>query len=192
MHLDVEHGLLVASILLLLSILGGKTTSRWGVPTLIFFLLVGILAGSEGIGHIPFDDMHMAQFIGISALNFILFSGGLSTDWHTIRPVLRTGLALSTLGVLLTAVSVGVFVHYLLGFTLPEGLLLGSIVSSTDAAAVFSILRGKGIGLKGALRPVLELESGSNDPMAYFLTISLTAVVKEGHFPAGELLLIFA
>jgi len=82
-------------------------------------------------------------------------------------------------------------VHYLLGFTLPEGLLLGSIVSSTDAAAVFSILRGKGIGLKGALRPVLELESGSNDPMAYFLTISLTAVVKEGHFPAGELLLLF-
>lgn len=191
MHFDVEHGLLVGSILLLLSILGGKTTSRWGVPTLIFFLLVGILAGSEGIGGIPFDDPHTAQFIGITALNFILFSGGLSTDWHTIRPVIRTGLALSTLGVLLTAVSVGVFVHYLFGFTFPEGLLLGSIVSSTDAAAVFSILRGKGIGLKGALRPVLELESGSNDPMAYFLTISLTAVVKEGHFPAGELLLLF-
>jgi len=191
MHITVEHALLVGSVLLLLSILGGKTTSRWGVPTLIFFLLVGILAGSEGIGGIPFDDMHMAQFIGITALNFILFSGGLSTDFQTIRPVLRTGLALSTLGVLLTAVSVGVFVHYLLGFTFPEGLLLGSIVSSTDAAAVFSILRGKGIGLKGALRPVLELESGSNDPMAYFLTISLTAVVKEGHFPAGELLLLF-
>lgn len=191
MHISAEHGLLVVSVLLLLSIIGGKTTSRWGVPTLIFFLLVGILAGSEGIGGIPFDDMHIAQFIGITALNFILFSGGLSTDWHTIRPVLRTGLALSTLGVLLTAVSVGVFVHYLFGFTLPEGLLLGSIVSSTDAAAVFSILRGKGIGLKGAIRPLLELESGSNDPMAYFLTISLTAVVKEGHFPAGELLLLF-
>jgi cell volume regulation protein A len=191
MHITAEHALLVGSVLLLLSIIGGKTTSRWGVPTLIFFLLVGILAGSEGIGGIPFDDMHMAQFIGITALNFILFSGGLSTDFQTIRPVLRTGLALSTLGVLLTAVSVGVFVHYLLGFTLPEGLLLGSIVSSTDAAAVFSILRGKGIGLKGALRPVLELESGSNDPMAYFLTISLTAVVKEGHFPVGELLLLF-
>jgi len=191
MPITAEHALLVGSVLLLLSIIGGKTTSRWGVPTLIFFLLVGILAGSEGIGGIPFDDMHMAQFIGITALNFILFSGGLSTDFQTMRPVLRTGLALSTLGVLLTAVSVGVFVHYLLGFTFPEGLLLGSIVSSTDAAAVFSILRGKGIGLKGALRPVLELESGSNDPMAYFLTISLTAVVKEGHFPAGELVLLF-
>ena len=191
MHITAEHGLLVVSVLLLLSIIGGKTTSRWGVPTLIFFLLVGILAGSEGIGGIPFDDPHIAQFIGITALNFILFSGGLSTEFQTIRPVLRTGMLLSTLGVLLTAVSVGVFVHYLLGFTLPEGLLLGSIVSSTDAAAVFSILRGKGIGLKGALRPVLELESGSNDPMAYFLTISLTAVVKEGHFPVGELLLLF-
>ena len=191
MHITTEHSILVGSILLLLSIIGGKTTSKWGVPTLIFFLLVGILAGSEGIGGIPFDDPHTAQFIGIVALNFILFSGGLSTDFQTIRPVLRMGMLLSTLGVLLTALSVGVFVHYLLGFTLPEGLLLGSIVSSTDAAAVFSILRGKGIGLKGALRPVLELESGSNDPMAYFLTISLTAVVKEGHFPAGELLLLF-
>ncbi len=191
MHITAEHGLLIISILLLLSIIGGKTTSRWGVPTLIFFLLVGIAAGSEGIGGIPFDDMHTAQFIGITALNFILFSGGLSTEWHTIRPVIRTGLALSTFGVLFTAISVGVFVHYLLGFTFPEGLLLGSIVSSTDAAAVFSILRGRGIGLKGALRPVLELESGSNDPMAYFLTISLTTVVKEGHFPVGELVLLF-
>ena len=191
MHITSENILLIGSVLLLLSILGGKTTSRWGVPTLIFFLLVGILAGSEGIGGIQFDDPHIAQFVGITALNFILFSGGLSTDFPTIRPILWKGMALSTLGVLLTALSVGIFVHYLLGFTLPEGLLLGAIVSSTDAAAVFSILRGKGIGLKGNLRPLLELESGSNDPMAYFLTISLTAGVKEGHLPVGELTLLF-
>jgi len=211
MHINSENILLVGSVLLLLSILGGKTTSRWGVPTLIFFLLVGILAGSEGIGGIAFDDPHTAQFVGITALNFILFAGGLSTDFPTIRPVLWKGMALSTAGVLLTALSVGVFVHYLLGFSLPAGLLLGAIVSSTDAAAVFSILRedsspvanwilrrvglGKmesgGIGLKGNLRPLLELESGSNDPMAYFLTISLTAVVKEGHLPVGELVLLF-
>ena len=191
MHINSENILLIGSVLLLLSILGGKTTSRWGVPTLIFFLLVGILAGSEGLGGIAFDDPHTAQFIGITALNFILFSGGLSTDFPTIRPVLWKGMALSTAGVLLTALSVGIFVHYLLGFSLPAGLLLGAIVSSTDAAAVFSILRGKGIGLKGNLRPLLELESGSNDPMAYFLTISLTAVVKEGHLPVGELALLF-
>ena len=191
MHINSENILLIGSVLLLLSILGGKTTSRWGVPTLIFFLLVGILAGSEGLGGIAFDDPHTAQFVGIMALNFILFSGGLSTDFPSIRPVLWKGMALSTIGVLLTGLSVGVFVHYLLGFSLPAGLLLGAIVSSTDAAAVFSILRGKGIGLKGNLRPLLELESGSNDPMAYFLTISLTAVVNEGHLPVAELVLLF-
>jgi cell volume regulation protein A len=190
MQLHSENIFLVGSLLLLLSILGGKTTSRWGVPTLLFFLLTGILAGSEGIGGIPFDDPHLAQFIGIAALNFILFSGGLGTNFRTIEPVLRKGLALSTVGVLLTACSVGVFVHFLLGWSLPVGLLLGAIVSSTDAAAVFSILRGRSIHLKGDLAHVLELESGSNDPMSYFLTISLTAVVKEGHFPAGELLLL--
>ena len=190
MHLHSENILLVGSALLLLSILGGKTTSRWGVPTLLFFLLVGILAGSEGLGGIPFDDPPLAQLVGIIALNFILFSGGLSTNFRTIAPVLKKGLALSTLGVLLTATSVGVFVHFLLGFSIPVGLLLGAIVSSTDAAAVFSILRGQGIHLKGDLAPTLELESGSNDPMAYFLTITLTAIVKEGSFHAGELLLL--
>jgi len=191
MTITTENSLLVGSVLLLLSIVGGKTTNRFGVPTLLFFLLVGILAGSEGIGGIVFDDPHIAQFIGITALNFILFSGGLETDLKTIRPVLRMGVALSTAGVLLTALSVGIFVHYLLGFSLPEGLLLGAIVSSTDAAAVFSILRGKGIALKGSLRPMLELESGSNDPMAYFLTITLVTIVKDGSFDAGHLLVLF-
>jgi cell volume regulation protein A len=190
MHLHSENILLVGSILMLLSILGGKTTSRWGVPTLLFFLLVGILAGSEGLGGIPFDDPPLAQFIGIVALNFILFSGGLGTNFRTIEPILRKGLALSTIGVVLTALSVAVFVHFLLGFSMPVGLLLGAIISSTDAAAVFSILRGRGIHLKGDLASILELESGSNDPMAYFLTISLTAVAKEGSFHAGELLLL--
>jgi len=190
MHLHGENILLVVSVLLLLSILGGKTTSRWGVPTLLFFLLVGILAGSEGLGGIPFDDPPSAQLVGIIALNFILFSGGLSTNFRTISPVLKKGLALSTLGVLLTATAVGVFVHFLLGFSMPVGLLLGAIVSSTDAAAVFSILGGKGIHLKSDLAPMLELESGSNDPMAYFLTITLTTIIKEGSFHAGELLLL--
>ena len=190
MHIHNENILLIGSVLLLLSILGGKTTSRWGVPTLIFFLLVGILAGSEGIGGIPFDDPPLAQLIGVVALNFILFSGGLGTNFRTIEPVLKKGLALSTLGVVLTALSVGIFVHLLLGFSMPVGLLLGAIISSTDAAAVFSILRGRGVHLKGDLAHVLELESGSNDPMAYFLTISLTTIAKEGSFHAGELLML--
>jgi cell volume regulation protein A len=142
--------------------------------------VIGILAGSEGIGGIHFDNAALAQLIGIVALIFILFSGGLDTNWESIKPVLWRGISLSTLGVVLTALSVGIFVHYFFGFTLAEGILLGSVISSTDAAAVFSILRSKGIGLKGHLRPLLEFESGSNDPMAYFLTITFTSIVASG------------
>ncbi|MBE7170271.1 MAG: potassium/proton antiporter [Williamsia sp.] len=188
MMIEAGNLLLIGSILLLISVVAGKTTNKLGVPTLIFFLVVGVLAGSEGIGGIHFDNAAVAQFIGITALNFILFSGGLDTHWKSIQPVLWKGITLSTLGVFLTALSVGVFVHFVFGFTLAEGLLLGSIVSATDAAAVFSILRNKGIGLKGNLRPLLELESGSNDPMAYFLTITLTAVVASGDTHLGELI----
>ena len=181
MTIEVGNILLIGSILLLISVLAGKTIRRLGVPTLIFFLIVGMLAGSEGIGGLYFDNAPLAQFIGIVALNYILFSGGLDTNWQSIKPVLWRGIALSTIGVFLTALSVAVFVHYAFGFTLTEGMLLGSVISATDAAAVFSILRSKGIGLKGYLQPVLELESGSNDPMAYFLTISLTSIVASGN-----------
>lgn len=182
MFIDTSAGniLLIGSLLLLISVLAGRTIRRLGVPTLIFFLVVGILAGSEGIGGIHFDNAALAQFIGIVALIFILFSGGLDTNWESIRPVLWRGVALSTIGVVLTALAVGIFVHYVFGFTLAEGMLLGSVISATDAAAVFSILRSKGLGLKGYLRPTLELESGSNDPMAYFLTISLTSIIASG------------
>lgn len=180
MNITYDNIIFTGSILLILSILAGKTSSKFGVPTLIFFMIIGVSAGSEGFGGIIFDNQGIAQLIGIIALNFILFSGGLDTNWERVRPVLWRGIALSTLGIFITALSVGLFVHYAFNFTLAEGLLLGSIVSSTDAAAVFSILRGKNIRLKGSLGPVLELESGSNDPMAYFLTISLTAIIKTG------------
>jgi cell volume regulation protein A len=188
MFIEAGNILLIGSLLLLISVIAGKTTNRLGVPTLIFFLIVGVLAGSEGIGGIHFDNAGLAQLIGITALNFILFSGGLDTNWQSIKPVVWRGVALSTIGVFLTALSVGVFVHFVFGFTLLEGMLLGSIVSATDAAAVFSILRNRGIGLKGYLRPVLELESGSNDPMAYFLTISLTSIVASGNAHFSELI----
>lgn len=177
MNLTFDNILLIGSILLLISIFFGKTSFRFGVPVLIFFLIVGMLAGSEGIGDIYFNDSRIAQFIGVVALNFILFSGGFETSWESTKPVVWKGLSLSTLGVLITAVSVGVFVWLLTDFTIYEGLLLGAIVSSTDAAAVFSILRSKNLALKKNLRPMLELESGSNDPMAYFLTISFTGLV---------------
>lgn len=177
MNLTTENILLVGSILLFVSLIVGKTSFKFGIPVLVLFLAIGMLAGSEGIGGIYFDDPKMAQFIGIIALNFILFSGGLDTDWQSVKPVLWQGVSLSTLGVLITAVSVGLFVWWITDFTLYEGLLLGSIVSSTDSAAVFSILRSKSLKLKGNLRPTLELESGSNDPMAYVLTIVFTGFV---------------
>lgn len=186
-----ENILLIGAVLILLSVLVGKTSTKSGVPTLIFFLIVGIFAGSEGFVGIHFEDPNIAQFIGVTALIFILFSGGLDTSWKQIRPVLWQGITLSTLGVLITAGMVGLFVHYTLDFTLPEAFLLGSIVSSTDAAAVFSILRRKGVGLKGNLRPVLEFESGSNDPMAYFLTIALTTLISEGSSDFTSLIPIF-
>jgi cell volume regulation protein A len=191
MSITIDNILLIGSILLFLSILAGKTSYRLGVPTLVFFVIVGMLAGSEGIGGINFDNPRLAKFIGIIALNFILFAGGIDTDWKTIRPVLWKGITLSTLGVFLTAFIVGLFVYYVTDFSLLEGLLLGAIVSSTDAAAVFSILRSKKLGLKGSLRPALELESGSNDPMAYFLTITLTMLITAKVDSAGDIIILF-
>jgi cell volume regulation protein A len=137
MNLTIENILLVGSILLFISIVVGKTSYRFGVPTLLLFLVIGMLAGSDGIGGIHFDDPKIAQFIGIVSLNFILFSGGLDTNWSSVKPILKEGIVLSTVGVLLTALSLGFFVFWITDLTIYESLLLGSIVSSTDAAAVF-------------------------------------------------------
>lgn len=176
--LTAENVVFVGSLLLFLSVLAGKTSYEFGVPVLIFFLAIGMLAGSEGIGGIYFDDPKIAQFIGVVSLNVILFNGGLSTQWTAIKPVLWQGISLSTIGVLLTAILLGLFVYAITDFHIYEALLLGSIVSSTDAAAVFSILRSKRLTLTSNLRPTLELESGSNDPMAYVLTIMFLGMVQ--------------
>jgi len=177
--LTADTIVLIISLLFFASILAGKISFRLGVPTLLLFLAVGMLAGSEGIGHIRFDQPGIAQFIGIIALCFILFSGGFETDISYVKPVIMHTLLLSTLGVIITAVVTGLFIWKVTGFTLYEGLLLGSIISSTDTAAVFSILRSKKLGLKGHLRPVLEMESGSNDPMAVMLIIMFISLVQD-------------
>ena len=175
--ISIEILLLGSSILLLLSILASKASDKIGVPALLLFLLVGMLAGSEGPGGIEFDNPWLAQSLGVTALSFILFAGGLDTDWQGIRPVLWQGLSLSTLGVLITALLVGCFAAFILDFSLLEGLLLGAIVSSTDAAAVFAVLRSRNVSLKKQLKRLLELESGSNDPMAVLLTIGLISLL---------------
>jgi cell volume regulation protein A len=172
-----QNILLISSILLLAGVLASRTSGKTGVPLLLIFLGVGMLAGSDGIGGIKFDNPTITQLLGIIALTYILFSGGMDTKWPSIKPVLWPGVSLSTIGVLITSVSLGGFVYWITDLSILESLLLGAIVSSTDAAAVFSVLRAKSLGLKGNLRPLLELESGSNDPMAYFLTISILGFI---------------
>jgi cell volume regulation protein A len=189
--IPLEYLLAGASLLLLISIFASKASSTFGIPALLLFLLIGMLAGSEGVGGIYFNDPRLAQYIGVVALVCILFAGGLETEWKSVRPVVRQGIALSTIGVLLTAALLGGFVVVALKFTLLEGLLLGAIVSSTDAAAVFAVLRSKKISLKGELRPLLEFESGSNDPMAVLLTIGLTGLLVGSHASLAALLPLF-
>jgi len=172
-----EVYLLIAGLLLAASVLASKASSRLGIPVLIFFLGVGMLAGSDGPGGLPFSDAVLTRDLGTLALAFILFSGGLDTDWRTIRPVFGPGIALATVGVAVSTGLVGLFAWKVLGVPPYFGLLLGAIVSSTDASAVFSVLRGRGIHLRHRLGPLLEIESGSNDPMAVFLTIAFTSVV---------------
>lgn len=175
----VETLLLTVSILFFFSIMAGKAGSRFGVPALLLFLLVGMACGSDGAG-IDFQNTQLAQAIGTVALCIILFSGGMDTKIADIRPVMSQGVILATAGVLLTTAITGVLVWLVLGATgdaarlgLLSSLLMAATMSSTDSASVFSILRSKGLRLKNNLRPMLELESGSNDPVAYILVITL-------------------
>jgi cell volume regulation protein A len=189
--------LLIGSILLFVSIVVGKTGYRFGVPTLLLFLMVGMVFGSDGLG-IQFHSAKEAQFIGMVALSIILFSGGMDTKFSDIKPILAQGIALSTLGVLLTALFAGLFIWWLSGmswtnihFPLITSLLLASTMSSTDSASVFAILRSQKINLKHNLRPMLELESGSNDPMAYMLTVVLIQLTQSASMGIGGILSSF-
>lgn len=186
--------LLIGSILLFISIVVGKTGYRFGVPALLLFLVVGMLFGSDGIGF-QFHNTGEAQFIGMVALSIILFSGGMDTKFSEIKPILTPGIILSTVGVLLTAFFTGMFIWWLSGMSwtniyLPvtTSLLLAATMSSTDSASVFAILRSQKMNLKHHLRPMLELESGSNDPMAYMLTIVLIQFIQSSDMGIGSIL----
>lgn len=184
--ITAENILLVGSVLIFTSILISKTGYRFGIPTLLLFLLVGMAFGSDGLG-IQFNSASDAQFIGMMALSIILFSGGMDTRYSDIKPVLKQGILLSTVGVLVTTLLTGFFIYFLsnhtqanIELTLLVSLLLAATMSSTDSASVFSLLRSQRMNLKYNLRPMLELESGSNDPMAYMLTIVLIQVIGSG------------
>ena len=188
---SIELILIAAALLLVLSLFAGNASGRFGIPALLTFLVIGMLAGSEGPGGIYFDDPWMAQSLGVVALIFIIFAGGLDTNWQSIKPILAKGLVLSTLGVLLTAAILGICVKYIAGFTIKEAMLLGAIVSSTDVAAVFAILRSRNVGLKPHVKALLEFESGSNDPMAVFLTIAIIAAITNQQSTAAGVVLMF-
>lgn len=190
-----EYFLLLGAILLFVSIVSGKTGYRFGVPSLLLFLIVGIIFGSEGFG-IQFSSFKQAQFIGMVALSIILFSGGMDTKIKDIKPIFVQGFLLSTLGVILTALITGFFAYGITKFypqylhlSLAGCFLLASVMSSTDSASVFSILRNKNLNLSQNVRPMLELESGSNDPMAYMLTIVLIQFILSKYM--GIDLLVF-
>lgn len=177
MHYTIEYIIFGAAVLLLLSIFASKAASRLRVPALLLFLVVGMIAGSEGPGGVEFDDPWSAQLLGVLALALIIFSGGLHSSWKKVSPVLVPGVLLSTVGVFITAILVGLFAHYILGFSYLTALLLGAIVSSTDAAAVFSVMGSGGTSVKGGLKQLLEFESASNDPMAVILTIGFVHLI---------------
>lgn len=195
MFFTTENILLIGSILLFVSLIVGKTGYRFGVPALLLFLIVGMGFGSDGLG-IQFNNPAQAQFIGMIALSIILFSGGMDTKRSEIRPILGEGIVLATFGVFTTAIITGLFVYWIssatgqhIALSLTEALLLASVMSSTDSASVFSILRSRKLHLKYNLRPMLELESGSNDPMAYLLTILFIEMLQSTGMGFGELAL---
>ncbi len=202
-YITSENIMLIGSLLLICGVMFGKLSYRLGLPLLLVFLLVGMGFGVDGLG-VSFHDMHTAQFTGMVALCIILFSGGMDTRVKAIRPVIGPGVVLATAGVLVTALLTGLFVWWLSGmawtnihFALLPSILLAATMSSTDSASVFGILGAQKVGLRQNLRPLLELESGSNDPMAYMLTIILIEAVTLGSglsagAVAGQLALQFA
>lgn len=184
--MSLELTLLLASILFFISMIVGKAGHKFGIPVLLLFIGVGMVFGQDGFG-LEFQNIQTAQIIGTVALSIILFSGGLDTKFMEIRPIIFPGVILATAGVVLTAFFTGLFVWWLssalvpsLAIGLTTALLLASTTSSTDSASVFGILRSRGTILKNNLRPLLELESGSNDPMAYMLTITLITIINAG------------
>ena len=198
MEFNAENILLLGAVLIFCSILVSKTGYRFGIPSLLIFLIVGMLFGTDGLG-LEFGNAGQAQFIGMMALSIILFSGGVDTKISEIKPVLTPGILLSTLGVLTTTALTGLFIFYISHWTgldihmsLVVSLLLAATMSSTDSASVFSILRSQRMNLKHNLRPMLELESGSNDPMAYMLTIVLIQLVGNNDAEGWQILVDFS
>jgi potassium/hydrogen antiporter len=187
----IDQILLIGGILLLVGIVSSKFATRLGLPVLVLFILVGMLAGEEGLGRIAFDNYELAHGIGTVALGLILFDGGLRTPLAAFRLAWKPSALLATVGVLITSLVTGAAAAWILDIPILVGVLLGSIVGSTDAAAVFAILRSAGLHLEERLESVLEVESGSNDPMAIFLTVGILEILLGRMAPGPELVWFF-
>lgn len=174
----MESIILLAAVILLVSLLLRRVSAKLGIPMLLAFILLGMLFGSDGIFKIPFDNFSMAEQICSFALIFIMFYGGFGTSWKSAKPVAVQAALLSTVGVGITAAAVGLFCYLALHISFWESMLIGAVISSTDAASVFSVLRSRRLNLKDHTAPLLELESGSNDPFSYMLTIVVLSVLN--------------
>lgn len=192
-NIDISSGnlILLVSFLMFVAILMAKVGTKFGVPTMLLFLILGMLAGEDGIG-VRIDEPRVAEFLGHLAMTIILLTGGLETSLPETKPIIKKGISISTLGVFITILVTGLFIYYVFGSRIGGAgasilgcLLVAAVMSSTDSASVFSILRNKRLSLRENLGPLLELESGSNDPMAYVLTILLVNILETVHSSSG-------
>src|ERR1700749_672755 len=186
---SVSIAILLGAALVMAGILSSLLTLRFGAPLLLVFLLIGMLAGDSGPGHIEFDDVRTTYLVGSVALALILFDGGLRTRFQNIRTVLAPSMTLATVGVLLTAAITAPAAKYALDLNWIEALLVGAVVASTDAAAVFLLVHAQGLRLRPRVGATLEAESGSNDPFAVFLTLMLVEFISVGHSTPGHVLM---
>ena len=173
--------MIICGLVLLISITSTKILYKFGVPILLIFIILGMIFGSDGIVGIYFNDYQLTNKIAIIALIFIMFFGGFGTNWKMEKPVAKPSILLSTLGVIFTSGLTGLLCFFIFKTTLLEGLLIGAIVGSTDAASVFAILRSQRLNLKGSIASMLELESGSNDPCAYMLTTIILMLISNNN-----------
>ncbi len=173
--------MIISGLVLIICITSTKVLYKFGVPILLIFIILGMLFGSDGIVGIYFDDYELASKLCSLGLVFIMFYGGFGTKWNIAKPVALPAILMSSIGVIITATSTGLFCHLILKTTLLEGLLIGAIVSSTDAASVFAVLRTQKLNLKNSLPSFLEIESGSNDPIAYMMTIIILIIMKDSN-----------
>src|SRR3569623_3614666 len=189
---SVSLAILLGSVLVMAGILSSLLALRFGAPLLLVFLGLGLLAGEGGLGKLKFDDVRIAFLVGSTALALILFEDGLTTRFQSIRAVLAPSAVLSTAGVLITALLTAPIAKYALDLNWTQSLLLGAVVASTDAAAVFLLVHAQGLRLRPRIGATLEVESGTNDPFAVFLTLMLVELISTGHSSVWHVILEFA